>query len=84
MAKRKRKPAGAETDNTPCQYRDGEVMITFVPVDVPRMPPPAGAHRNRAVTIRHCPVEPHHVGQVCGDGQSVLLTPAQAADLPVA
>ena len=58
--------------NAQIEYVDGEVTITFVPVDMPRMPPAAGAHRNRAVTVRHCPVEPHHVGQVCGDGAPVF------------
>ena len=58
--------------NAQIEYVDGEVTITFVPVDMSRMPPAAGAHRNRAVTVRHCPVEPHHVGQVCGDGAPVF------------
>ena len=58
--------------NAQIEYMDGEVTITFVPVDMSRMPPAAGAHRNRAVTVRHCPVEPHHVGQVCGDGAPVF------------
>ena len=48
------------------EYRDGEVTITFVPVDMPGMRRASGAHRNRAVTVWQCPVEPHHVGQTCG------------------
>ena len=65
-------PDGFNAYNAQIEYVDGEVTITFVPVDMPRMPPAAGAHRNRAVTVRHCPVEPHHVGQVCGDGAPVF------------
>ena len=65
-------PDGFNAYNAQIEYVDGEVTITFVPVDMPRMPPAAGAHRNRAVTVRHCPVEPHHVGQVCGDGTPVF------------
>ena len=34
---------------------------------MPGMPDAAREYRNRAVTIRHCPVEPHHVGQRCGE-----------------
>ncbi len=49
------------------EYRDGEVTITFVPVDMPGMPDAAREYRNRAVTVWQCPVEPHHVGQTCGE-----------------
>ena len=59
-------PDGFNAYNARIEYVDGEVTVTFVPVDMSGMPRAAGAHRNRAVTIRHCPVEPHHVGQVCG------------------
>ena len=43
------------------------MTITFAPVDMPGMPDAAREYRNRAVTVRHCPVEPHHVGQRCGE-----------------
>ena len=33
---------------------------------MPGMRRASGAHRNRAVTVWQCPVEPHHVGQTCG------------------
>ena len=49
------------------EYLDGEVTLTFAPVDMPGMPDAAREYRNRAVTVWHCPVEPHHVGQTCGE-----------------
>ena len=58
---------GFNAYNARIEYVDGEVTITFVPVDMPGMPDAAREYRNRAVTIRHCPVEPHHVGQRCGE-----------------
>ena len=49
------------------EYLDGEVTLTFAPVDMPGMPDAAREYRNRAVTVWQCPVEPHHVGQTCGE-----------------
>ena len=43
------------------------MTLTFAPVDMPKMPDAAREYRNRAVTVWQCPVEPHHVGQTCGE-----------------
>ena len=43
------------------------MTLTFAPVDMPGMPDAAREYRNRAVTVWQCPVEPHHVGQTCGE-----------------
>ena len=58
---------GFNAYNARIEYVDGEVTITFVPVDMPGMPDAAREYRNRAVTVWQCPVEPHHVGQTCGE-----------------
>ena len=60
-------PAGFNAYDARIAYRDGEVTITFDPVDMPRMPDAAREYRNRAVTVWQCPVEPHHVSQTCGE-----------------
>ena len=60
-------PAGFNAYDARIEYRDGEVTITFDPVDMPKMPDAAREYRNRAVTVWHCPVEPHHVSQTCGE-----------------
>ena len=73
--------------NAQIEYIDGEVTITFVPVDMPGMPDAAREYRNRAVTVRHCPVEPHHVNQRCGepvfqDSFAFLGSPSRTFTLP--
>ena len=73
--------------NAQIEYVDGEVTVTFVPVDMPGMPNAAREYRNRAVTVRHCPVEPHHVGQRCGepvfqDSFAFLGSPSRTFTLP--
>ncbi len=60
-------PQGFNAYDARIEYRDGEVTITFVPVDMPKMPDAAREYRNRAVTVWQCPVEPHHVSQACGE-----------------
>ena len=60
-------PQGFNAYDARIEYRDGEVTLTFVPVDMPKMPNAAREYRNRAVTVWQCPVEPHHVGQTCGE-----------------
>ena len=60
-------PEGFNAYDARIEYRDGEVTITFVPVDMPGMPDAAREYRNRTVTVWQCPVEPHHVGQTCGE-----------------
>ena len=57
---------GFNAYNARIEYVDGEVTITFAPVDMPDMPNAAREYRRRAVTVWRCPVEPHHVGQRCG------------------
>ncbi len=61
-------PAGSNNAyDVQIEYMDGEVTLTFVPVDMPRMPNAAREYRNRAVTVWQCPTEPHHVSQACGE-----------------
>ena len=60
-------PQGFNAYDARIEYQDGEVTLTFVPVDMPKMPNAAREYRNRAVTVWQCPVEPHHVGQTCGE-----------------
>ena len=60
-------PDGFNAYDARIEYRDGEATITFEPVDMPDMPNAAREYRNRAVTVWHCPVEPHHVSQTCGE-----------------
>ncbi len=60
-------PQGFNAYDARIEYRDGEVTLTFVPVDMPKMPDAAREYRNRAVTVWQCPVEPHHVTQRCGE-----------------
>ncbi len=60
-------PDGFNAYDARIEYMDGEVTLTFDPVDMPRMPDAAREYRNRAVTVWHCPVEPHHVSQACGE-----------------
>ena len=57
---------GFNAYNAQIEYVDGEVTITFAPVEMPDMPNAAREYRNRAVTVWRCPVEPHHIGQRCG------------------
>ena len=72
------------------EYLGDEVTITFVPVDMPAMPRAARENRNRAVTVWQCPVEPHHVGQVCGaepvfkDSFAFASSPSRTFTLPCA
>ncbi len=80
-------PQGFNAYDARIEYRDGEVTLTFLPVDMPRMRRASAAYRNRAVTVWQCPVEPHHVGQTCGepvfrDSFAFEGSPARTFSLP--
>ena len=48
-------------------YDDGTLQIALVEDEMRSMREASKPHRNRLISVEHCPVEPHHALQTCGE-----------------
>ena len=76
--------------NLEIEVSDGEVLVTLIEDDMRSMRESSRPHRMRRIEVGHCPVEPHHIGMMCGSsiltvvdrlaGRLMLTAPLAACD----